>query len=321
MILHNSLIWRSRLSVAMKSTSGSASANGTRSALVCVLSELATEEGFLPTVLPDVRLMHSKGKYPPSPVVYEPSIVIIAQGYKRARLGDSTFVYDSRNYLVLSVPLPFECETVGTSTKPMLGLAIRVSPIAVAEILLEWDTPWPPASFLPRAIDASPLTSELADASLRLAKCLQSSVESRVLGPAIIREIIYRVLCDKHGDALRALATPRSNFSQVARSLRRIHADYHQHLDVTSLAREASMSVSMFHANFKAVTSKSPLHYLQTIRLHKAQALIGGGIPVAEAARKVGYESPSQFSREFKRLFGRTPNEIANRSRSSLFAF
>ena len=78
----------------------------------------ATEEGFLPTVLPDVRLMHSKGKYPPSPVVYEPSVVIIAQGYKRARLGDSTFVYDSRNYLVLSVPLPFECETVGTSTKP-----------------------------------------------------------------------------------------------------------------------------------------------------------------------------------------------------------
>jgi AraC-like DNA-binding protein len=203
----------------------------------------------------------------------------------------------------------------------MLALAIRVSPVAVAEILLEWDTPWPPTSFLPRGIESSPLTPELTDAALRLAKCLASPVESRVLGPAIIREIIYRVLCDKPGDALRALASPRSNFSQIARSLRRIHSDYHEHLDVALLAREASMSVSTFHANFKGVTSKSPLHYLQTIRLHKAQALIAGGIPVAEAAHQVGYESPSQFSREFKRLFGRTPKEIANPARSSVFAF
>jgi len=90
---------------------------------------------------------------------------------------------------------------------------------------------------------------------------------------------------------------------------------------VALLAREASMSVSTFHANFKAVTSKSPLHYLQTIRLHRAQALIIGGTPIAEAAHLVGYESPSQFSREFKRLFGDTPKEIANRPRSSLFAF
>jgi AraC-like DNA-binding protein len=305
----------------MKSRSDSAGVNGTTSPLASILSELVTEEGFLPTALPDVRLMHSKGTHPPTPVVYEPSIVIIAQGYKRAQLGGSTYVYDSRNYLVLSVPLPFDCETVGTSTKPMLALAIRVSPVAVAELLLEWDPSWPPTSFLPRAIESSPLTPELTDAALRLAKCLPSPVESRVLGPAIIREIIYRVLCDKPGDALRALATPRSNFSQIARSLRRIHSGYHEHLDVALLAREASMSVSTFHANFKGVTSKSPLHYLQTIRLHKAQTLIAGGIPVAEAAHQVGYESPSQFSREFKRLFGRTPKEIANPPRSSVFAF
>ena len=302
-------------------TSASTGANGSRSPLVSLLSELVIEEGFLPTGLPDVRLMHSRGHHPPGPVVYEPSIVIIAQGYKCARLGGSTYVYDSRNYLVLSVPLPFECETVGTSTKPMLGLAIRVTPVAVAELVMEWDSPWPPTSFLPRAIDASPLTAELMDGAVRLAKCLLSPQESRILGPAIVREIIYRVLCGKHGDALRALATPRSNFSQIARSLRRIHSDYYQRIDVASLAREASMSMSTFHASFKAVTSKSPQHYLQTIRLHKAQALIAGGVAVAEAARQVGYESPSQFSREFKRLFGGTPIEIARRSRSALFAF
>src|SRR5260370_39285611 len=144
-------------------TSSPAEANGARSPLVSLLAELVTEECFLPTVLPDVRLMHSRGSHPSSPVVYEPSIVIIAQGYKRARLGNSTYLYDSRNYLVLSVPLPFECETVGTSTKPMLGLAIRVTPVAVAGLLLEWESPWPATSFLPRAIDVSPLTTELMD--------------------------------------------------------------------------------------------------------------------------------------------------------------
>src|SRR6201997_5722958 len=199
----------------MKSRSGSAGGNGTMSPLASILSDLVTEYGFFPTLLPNVRLMHSRGTHPPTPVVYEPSIVIIAQGYKRAQVGGSTYVYDSRNYLVLSVPLPFDCETVGTSTKPMLALAIRVSPVAVAEIQLEWDTPWPPPSFLPRGIESAPLTPELTDASFRLAKCLPSPVESRVLGPAIIREIIYRVLCEQPGDALRALATPRSNFSQI----------------------------------------------------------------------------------------------------------
>jgi AraC-like DNA-binding protein len=305
----------------MKAKIGPASWNGMASPLVSLLSELVTAEGFLPTTLSDVRLMHSKGTHPPTPVVYEPSVVIIAQGYKRARFDNATYVYDARNYLVLSVPLPFACETVGTPAKPMLGLAIRVSPVAVAEILLEWDSARPQTSFVSRGIDGSPLTPELGDAAVRLAKCLHSQTESRILGPAIIREIIYRVLCDRHGDALRALATPGSNFSQIARSLRRIHAEYQQHLDVASLAREASMSISTFHANFKAVTSKSPLHYLQTIRLHKAQAFIAGGIPIAEAAHQVGYESPSQFSREFKRLFGSTPKEMATRSRSTLFAF
>jgi hypothetical protein len=176
--------------------SSSAALNGSLSPLISLLSELATEDGFLPTALPDVRLMHSRGSHPSSPVVYAPSIVIIAQGYKRARLGGSTYVYDSRNYLVLSVPLPFECETVGTSTKPMLGLAIQVTPVAVAELLLEWESPWPTTSFLPRAIGASPLTAELIDGARRLAKCLQSPLESRVLGPAIIREIIYRVYAE-----------------------------------------------------------------------------------------------------------------------------
>lgn len=289
--------------------------------MTAALSALVTAEGFLPTALPDVRLMHSSGTYPPTPVVYEPSIVIIAQGCKRARLNGRTFTYDAGNYLVLSVPLPFDCETIGTKAEPMLGLAIRVSPVSVAELLLECDTPWSATVPATRAIGAAPLTPDMADAALRLAKCLRSPMDARVLGPPIVREIIYRALAGKGADGLRALATPQSHLSQVARALRRIHADFAQPLRVGLLAREASMSVSTFHANFKAVTAQSPLRYLQTIRLHKARVLISGGTAIAEAAGQVGYESPSQFSREFKRLFGGSPREVTRGARHSFFAF
>lgn len=286
--------------------------------LANVLAELATVEGFGPTCLPEVRLMLSTERHPSAPVSYDPSIVIIAQGRKRGRLGGRTFTYDARNYLVLAVPLPFECETIGTPEEPLLGMAVRVDPSTVAELLLEMDAQPGRSADALRAIDAAPLTAELIDAATRLAHCLRSSVEARVLGPPIIREILYRALCGGRGVALRALATPQSNFGQIARALRRIHIDYAQTLDVGTLAREAGMSVSTFHANFKAVTAKPPLRYLQTIRLHKAQVLMVAGVSVAEAARRVGYESPSQFSREFKRLFGASPKEIANRTRVAL---
>jgi AraC-like DNA-binding protein len=291
------------------------------SALAELLAELVTVEGFIPTCLPDVCLMYSRETYPSAPVSYDPSIVIIAQGRKHGRLGGRTFTYDASNYLVLSVPLPFECETIGTPEEPMLGMAVRVNSATVAELLLEMDVP--PATFSgsPKAIDATPLTPELSDGAVRLARCLRSPVEARILGPQIIREITYRALCGGQGAALRALATPQSSFGQIARALRRIHIDYAQTLDVSTLAREAGMSISTFHSNFRAVTSNPPLRYLQTIRLHKAQVLMVAGTPVAQAARRVGYESPSQFSREFKRLFGGTPKEVTSRFRvaSSMF--
>lgn len=289
--------------------------------LVDLLAALAGSEGFLPTALSDVRLLHSRGNHPFRPIVYEPSIVIVAQGSKRGRLGSRTFLYDAQNYLVLSLPLPFECQTTGSPEKPMLALSIRVSPVVVAELLLESDLPIRSSASLPRSIDAAPMTPDILNAAVRLARCLNTPPEDRVLGPQIIREIIYRALCGKRGDALRALATPQSKASQIARSLRRIHLDFARPLTVDDLAREAAMSTSTFHANFKAVTATPPQRYLQTIRLHKAQAIIASGTSVAEAARQVGYESPSQFSREFKRLFGGTPKETGRRSRSTLFAF
>lgn len=276
-------------------------------------------EGFLPSLSPDVRLMRVERVIPSTAIAYEPSIVILAQGRKRGRLAGRTFVYDARDYLVLSVPMPFECETIGSREEPMLGMSIRVHAATVAELVLEMDKP--AFSGSPRAIDAIPLTPELANAAERLATCLASPSEARILGPQIVREITYFALLGGQGAALQALAAPQTHFGQIARALRRIHLEYAADLDVGTLARDAGMSVSAFHARFKAVTSLPPQRYLQTIRLHKAQGLMVGGLSAAEAAGRVGYESASQFSREFKRLFGGTPREVAARSRRTLFAF
>jgi AraC-like DNA-binding protein len=132
--------------------------------------------------------------------------------------------------------------------------------------------------------------------------------------PSEIRVIAYCALAGGQGGSLRAPAAPESNLGQIARALHRIHLDCARIVNARSLARGAGMSLSTFHANFKAATANPPLRYLQTICLHNAQLLMVSGVPVAEAARRVGDESPSQFSREFKRLFGRTPKRIANRT-------
>jgi AraC-like DNA-binding protein len=171
----------------------------------------------------------------------------------------------------------------------------------------------------PQAIDAAKLDDALRDAAVRLLECLRSADDARILGPQIVREIVYRVMLGPLGANLRGLAAPHTHFGQISRVLNRIHAEYARTFDVETLAREAGMSVSTFHAHFKAVTTSSPLQYLKSIRLHKARMLmVHDGTSAANAANQVGYESASQFSREFKRLFGDAPAAVAAQLRESL---
>lgn len=282
--------------------------------LVALLSELAGGEGFSPSRLPGVRFMRSMQAVPRARVAYEPSIVIVAQGRKRGHLGGQVFTYDANNYLVLAVPLPFECETEGSPEEPLLGVSIGVTPGTVAELLLAMDSTPPSNGERPQAMQAAPLDEALGNATLRLLECLCSANDARVLGPQIVREIIYRVLLGGLGANLRALAAPHSHFGQISRALQRIHADYARMPDITTLAREAGMSASTFHAHFKAVTTSAPLQYVKNVRLHKARMLmVNEGASAGEAALRVGYESASQFSREFKRFFGDGPAATATR--------
>ena len=300
--------------MARKTSEKPAAVNGR---LVPLLSELAEGQGFARSRLEGVKFMRSVTHVPRSPIAYEPCIVIVAQGTKRGHLGGREFVYDANNYLVMTSPMPFECETVGSPDAPLLGVAIGISPTTVAEILLQLDRPASPVS--PKAVESTAMTEDITEVAARLLESLRSEESARVLGPQIVRELTYRVLCGALGDNLRALAAPHTHFGQITRVLNRIHSDYARAYDMGTLAEEAGMSVSTFHSHFKAVTASSPLQYLKNIRLHKARMLmVQEGANAGVAALRVGYESASQFSREFKRLFGEGPAAEAARLRREL---
>jgi AraC-like DNA-binding protein len=292
-----------------------------RTLLASLLNEVAVDEGTHRTLVEGVEVSRVSKPVPRAPVVYQPKILIVGQGRKRAYLGGAVYRYDAYNYLVLSVPIPAECETEASPQEPLLLIAINVEPTMLGEMILEMDEPPPPVGSTPRGISTTPMSEELGGAVIRLLECLTFPLDSRILGRQTVREIVYRVLQGEQGGALRGLASRDEHFSRIARVLKHVHAEYAKPLSVEELARKAGMSVASFHHNFKLVTASSPLQYLKRIRLDQARRLMAhDGYNASTAARAVGYESPSQFSREFKRLFGVTPVEEADQTRARLVA-
>ncbi|MCR4158527.1 AraC family transcriptional regulator [Kerstersia gyiorum] len=283
-----------------------------------LILQLAPQEGHTRSLLSGVRLMRADRPLGRTPVLYEPSIVIVCQGHKRGYLANRVYHYDPQHYLVLSVPLPFSTETDASPDEPLLAVSVRLDMTAVADLVIEVDQQASATSTAPAGIVSTPLDAALADTTVRLLRALRSPLEARVLGPAVVRELCFRVLLGEQGGAIRAALASHGNFGRIARVLRRIHTDYAQPLDVAVLAREAGLSVPAFHAHFKAVAATSPIQYIKSVRLHQARLMmIRDHVTAAGAAVRVGYESPSQFNREFKRLFGRSPGEEAREMRSA----
>jgi AraC-like DNA-binding protein len=291
-----------------------------RKRMVELLNHLATQDGMRPSVLDGVRILRASCASSRIPVMYEPSIVIVAQGRKRGYLRDQRFIYDARNYLTLTVPLPFECETEMGEDGPFLGVGINIELALLSELLMKMETADRPSlAGLPESsVTATPLDLPLSDAAVRLLECMLSPVDANVLGPQIIREIIYRVLRGKQGGALQDLLRMDGPRMQMHRILHLMHSDYARPIDISALATEAGMSVSALHHHFKALTATSPLQYLKAVRLHKARMLmLQDSLGASVAAERVGYESPSQFSREFKRLFGVSPVDETQRLKAA----
>ncbi|PDO86235.1 AraC family transcriptional regulator [Kosakonia pseudosacchari] len=281
------------------------------------IKRLKVNENRLNALLPDIRLLYGTQPGTRTPVMYQPGIVFLFSGHKIGYINERVFRYDTNEYLLLTVPLPFECETFATPDVPLAGIRLNVDILQLQELLMDIgeDEHFRP-DVAASGINSAVLSEEILCAAERLLDVMERPLDARILGKQIIREMLYHVLTGPRGGALLALVSRQTHFSLISRVLKRIESQYTENLSVDQLAAEANMSVSAFHHNFKSVTSTSPLQYLKTYRLHKARMLmVHDGMKAGAAAMRVGYESPSQFSREFKRYFGLTPGEDVARIR------
>lgn len=291
-----------------------------RKAMVTLLTALCPSDGARSSLVEGVTLLRATRSSQPVPALYEPCLVVVAQGQKRFHLPDQVLRYDARNYFLLTVPMPADCETMVNEEGPFLGMAIRIDLAIVSDLLVKMNAEIRPAETAQREmrVSAPPMNMMLSNAAVRLLECLALPTDATVLGPLRVRELLYRVLCGEEGCALRDLLLGNESRTKIHRILQRMHDTYRAPLDVSELAHKAGMSGSSLHLHFKAVTGTSPVQYLKTVRLHKARMLmVQESLGAAPAAERVGYDSPSQFSREFKRFFGVPPAEEAQRVRST----
>ncbi|WP_186074039.1 AraC family transcriptional regulator [Burkholderia gladioli] len=290
-----------------------------RKRMIALLRDLAPDEGYNLTALPSVRILRSNRALSRTPVLYDPGIVIVCQGRKRGYFGEQLYLYDEQHYLAVSVPVPFSMETEATPERPLLALYLHLDFTVAAELAAQIDregTAEPVHA--PQSMMSTPMDEAMQASVLRFLEAMHRPLEAAVLGPGLLRELYFRVLTGAQGASMREALAMRGQFGRIGRSLRLIHAAYAQPLDVAQLAGEAGMSTPSFHSHFKAITQVSPMQYLKSTRLHQARLLMLRQDLTAEAAgHAVGYTSASQFSREFKRLFGATPAAETRRMRES----
>ncbi|MFD2329533.1 AraC family transcriptional regulator N-terminal domain-containing protein [Cohnella sp. GCM10020058] len=280
-----------------------------RRRLANAIQRHAPRSGTHRTAIPDLTLLHAVRTSEPLESVYKPSICIVAQGAKTAALADGTYTYDPMTYLVTSVELPIFGKIVEASPEiPYLSLKLCFDADVILDVAGEIRPPELVSSEPVRGITVSRMSPALLEAACRLVELLDAPKDVPALAPLVIREMLYRLLQGEQGPLLRSFATVGSQSHLIAQSVRLINRQYQRPLRVEELAGAVNMSVSAFHKHFKRVTAMSPLQYQKTVRLQEAKRLmLTEAAPASEAAFRVGYESPSQFSREYARLYGRPP--------------
>jgi len=269
-----------------------------------------TEDGELFTSkIPGLSLYRRAEPTQPMSGMYEPSICMVVQGSKRVLLGDESYVYDENNYLITSVHLPTVVQILKASPeKPYLGLKLQLDQREISQLMVDSNLPAPPTQRSTRGMATGEVTQPLLNAFQRLIDLLGQEQDIPILAPIIQREIIYRLLVGDQGARLREIASAGSQSRQIARAIDWLKGNYSRPLRIDDLAAQARMSTSTFHHHFRSVTALSPLQYQKQLRLQEARRLmLAEHLDAATAAFQVGYESPSQFSREYNRLFGAPP--------------
>lgn len=244
-----------------------------------------------------------------APSLPQPALCILAQGRKEVRLADEQFAYDPLNYLVVSVSMPISGRVVEISPdKPVLALRLDIDPVEINTLISDAGPIGVPSRPAGRGVYVEPIDPPMLDALLRLTRLLDTPKDIAMLAPLIRREILYRLLRSPMGYRLYEIATENSQTHRVSRAISWLNGNFEQPLSIDNLAREANLSVSTLHHRFKAMTAMSPLQYQKQLRLNEARRLmLSEGLDASAAGYRVGYESPSQFSREYSRQFGAPP--------------
>jgi AraC-like DNA-binding protein len=287
-----------------------------REELTVLVEQYARAEGVTATAWPALSFFRADSPGDRSCVMYEPCLGLLLQGNKHILLGDERFEQENGRYLINSIDVPVSAQVMRASPQePCLCITLRLDPVRIGEWLSEVKLP-KPAAATARGFALSPLNTELLDPLLRLVRLLDSPQDLPLLAPLIERELIYRLLTGEQGARLAQIAAAGGQGQQIARAIQWLKQHYNKPLRIRDLANMVNMSSSSLHHHFREITAMSPLQYQKQLRLHEARRLLlTEGCDVATAAHRVGYESPSQFSREYSRQHGAPPLRDVNRLR------
>lgn len=274
----------------------------------------APGNGLHQTAIPNLATFRETAPHTLKPQLYDPCIIFIAQGGKQVLLDGTTYEYKPGHFLAVLAPMPVQCQVLEASVeRPLLGTTVFLDRQRVLGVLMKMDhagpVPAKPERIDPSGIFSAPLGDRLLDAVVRVVRTLDDPGEAAIVGEALIDEIYFRLLKDERGGALIHLLQQRGQIQQIARAVEHVHRNLSEQVSVDELAALVNMSCSGFHKKFKEVMHLSPLQYAKQTKLNRAQGYIWQGKSVSQAGYLVGYNSPAQFSREYKRQFGVSPSE------------
>ncbi|KIT38266.1 AraC family transcriptional regulator [Vibrio parahaemolyticus EN9701072] len=257
---------------------------------------------------------------PPTSYTHNPSICLIAQGRKRVLLGEESFIYDANHFLISSVDLPIIANIIEASEEqPYLGLIMELDLTEISQLIVDSELAFTQAKEAQKGIAVGELSESLLDAFVRLAELLDEGQNIKILAPIIKREIFYRLLMSEQGTRLHQIVTAGSHSHQIAKAIDWLKNNFVKPLSVGDLASFTGMSKSSFYTHFRSMTSMTPLQFQKKLRLSEARRLmLTENLDAMAATFKVGYESPSQFSREYSRLFGAPPSKDIKSLRENL---
>lgn len=280
-----------------------------RKVLARGIAARAPSEGENPTAIPGLALFRRTAPSPCYRATYEPSLTVFVQGRKLINLGGTEYLCDGSSFLLSSIDVPVQSQIVEASEAvPLLSMLLRLDMPAVRDVLSREDLPESEGSSERRGLAVGETPAGLLGACIRLVDLLENPEDIPFFGPLIQREIVYRILRSPQGERLRAIATTGDLSHKTARAIAWLKSNYTKPLRMEELAAVARMGVSTLHHQFRALTAMSPLQYQKQLRLQAArQRMLRDGIDATTAAYEVGYESVSQFSREYSRFFGQPP--------------